>query len=221
METGSLYTSLDRPTEDTYITAEPAKDRKARHLEVVNLACPKLSANDRITAMDKSCPVRDTLVRGKTCFTCPQGWLLFNSKCYFFSTDKFNWNNSQKNCTLLGGHLVIIESNKEQNFLTALVEIEGEEEKTYWIGLTDQVNENQFLWVDNKPLDIKNEFWGRRENDNGLEPDNWTHRKNGYMGEDCVELKKLERYSGWYDQNCVSEKKRICEAAALTLPTHV
>ncbi|XP_058849510.1 hepatic lectin-like [Acipenser ruthenus] len=41
-------------------------------------------------------------------------WMQSNGKCYYFSTDKMDWNSSHDNCTSMGGHLVIIEGEAEQ-----------------------------------------------------------------------------------------------------------
>uniref|UniRef100_A0A8C4RKI6 C-type lectin domain-containing protein n=1 Tax=Erpetoichthys calabaricus TaxID=27687 RepID=A0A8C4RKI6_ERPCA len=80
-------------------------------------------------------------------YTCPQLWRPFQSKCYFFSTVEMNWTLSQDNCTAMGGHLVIIESEDEQEFL------QQEANNTqYWIGLTDSETEGKWLWVDKSPL---------------------------------------------------------------------
>uniref|UniRef100_A0A8C4T6H5 C-type lectin domain-containing protein n=1 Tax=Erpetoichthys calabaricus TaxID=27687 RepID=A0A8C4T6H5_ERPCA len=84
------------------------------------------------------------------CAFCPESWLLFNTKCYYFSTNKLTWNKSRDFCTSMGGHLVIIESEEEQNFL--LNTTAKTMDKSYWIGLTDQKIENKFFWVNNESL---------------------------------------------------------------------
>ncbi|XP_039608775.1 C-type lectin domain family 4 member A-like [Polypterus senegalus] len=168
--------------------------------------------NDRVMTLDKVCPLRDISKHGQTCSLCPKSWLLFTCKCYFFSTDQFNWNDSQENCISKGGHLVIIQSKEEQDFLTSLVNSEGGTDKSYWIGLTDQVTEGHFLWVDNKPLDKQKQFWAQRESDGGMEPNNNINYAYSPNGENCVALYKTKSYSGWHDVECRTYKKRICEA---------
>ncbi|XP_039608050.1 C-type lectin domain family 4 member D-like [Polypterus senegalus] len=176
---------------------------------------------ERVTAVDEACPVRSTSVQGQTCSVCPYGWMLFNSSCYFFSTDYLKWNESQNHCTSVGGYLVIIEDEEEQNILTALVDIKGAMDKSYWIGLTDQKIEGQYVWVNNKTLKSNQGFWGKKEHDSGKDPDNWTDNGKLPAGEDCVHIQKTQRYSGWYDIHCERPLKRICEGAAATFPAHV
>ncbi|XP_041123763.1 CD209 antigen-like protein E [Polyodon spathula] len=115
--------------------------------------------SEKYSALDQYCPVTDTSSKERVCKACPQNWELFNGKCYYFSTDKMNWNSSRDNCTSLGGHLVIIESDGEQGFLsdkawniTKEASISKEEEQSHWIGLTDAVTEGTWLWLDGTPL---------------------------------------------------------------------
>ncbi|XP_039608757.1 CD209 antigen-like protein C [Polypterus senegalus] len=130
--------------------------------------------------------------------TCPQLWRPFKSKCYFFSTVEMNWSLSQENCTAMGGHLVIIESEDEQEFLLQEANI-----TQYWIGLTDSEEEGAWHWVDKSTLrDPK--FWGER---NGKkEPDN--HNGN----EDCARLNTDQGLKGWFDVSCGRNSKWACEA---------
>ncbi|KAK1163311.1 CD209 antigen-like protein B isoform X1 [Acipenser oxyrinchus oxyrinchus] len=62
--------------------------------------------------LDKYCPLKEGSSKERVC--CPEKWVPFNGKCYYFSTDKMNWKSSRDNCTSMGGHLVIIESEAEQ-----------------------------------------------------------------------------------------------------------
>ncbi|XP_031440429.1 C-type lectin domain family 4 member F-like [Clupea harengus] len=91
----------------------------------------------------------------------------------------------------MGGHLVIITSQQEMDFLKA----KGED---HWIGLTDAQEEGKWRWVDNTPLTDPN-FWGPRQPDNykGYDPD----------GENCVMITRGE----WNDRSCGVSFKRICE----------
>ncbi|XP_058850006.1 C-type lectin domain family 4 member E-like isoform X2 [Acipenser ruthenus] len=155
---------------------------------------------------------------------CPQNWELFNGKCYYFSTDRMNWTSSRDNCTSLGGHLVIIESDGEQRSLTdkALIitqEAYRYEEKSYWIGLTDAVTEGTWLWVDGTPLigNVKAKFWATRSIlllNYGKEPDDY--KGEDPSGEDCAQLQpQRNSYETWFDSSCKNQYKRICETKAV------
>ncbi|XP_039608035.1 C-type lectin domain family 4 member E-like [Polypterus senegalus] len=137
-----------------------------------------------------------------TCSLCPEGWVSFQSKCYFFSTDLLDWQSSQEKCMSMCGHLVIVESAEEQNFL---------ENKTkdfndggYWIGLTDQKNENTFVWVNNRPLDSNNRFWDKEE-------------PSGKRDENCVQIWRTNQQKRWHDYPCGTVAKRVCETTAFLL----
>ncbi|MGH0138151.1 UNVERIFIED_CONTAM: hypothetical protein FKN15_065196 [Acipenser sinensis] len=171
--------------------------------------------SEKYSALDQYCPMIYTSSKERVCKACPQNWELFNGKCYYFSTDRMNWNSSRDNCTSLGGHLVIIESDGEQRFLSDKAWIVTQEQ-SHWIGLTDAVTEGTWLWVDGTPLigNVKAKFWATRTHDNGKEPDNY----NGVdlSGEDCAQLQpKRNSHETWFDASCTKQNKRICETKAV------
>ncbi|XP_058850046.1 C-type lectin domain family 4 member F-like isoform X8 [Acipenser ruthenus] len=176
---------------------------------------------EKYSALDQYCPVTDTSSKERVCKACPQNWELFNGKCYYFSTDRMNWISSRDNCTSLGGHLVIIESNGEQRFLsdkawniTQKANISKEQDKSHWISLTDAVTEGTWLWVDGTPLNDKAKFWATRTNDQGKEPDNYW--REDPSGEDCAQLRpQRNSYETWFDSSCKKQYKRICETKAV------
>ncbi|KAG7255466.1 hypothetical protein CRUP_016077 [Coryphaenoides rupestris] len=46
--------------------------------------------------------------------TCPVGWTMFESSCYFHSDQGNSWSNSRQDCIDRGGDLVVIDSSQEQ-----------------------------------------------------------------------------------------------------------
>ncbi|XP_028647981.1 CD209 antigen-like protein E [Erpetoichthys calabaricus] len=169
----------------------------------------------KLEALDEQCPITNNYTQSRICSGCPAGWVLFNSKCYFFSTDKMDWYLSDADCNSLGGHLVIIESYEEQQFLKNEITKRGHG-KSYWIGLTDCQTEGRFFWVDGSPLDSHKSFWDT-DNNGGIQPDNWKNNGLSPKGEDCVHLQILPYSSGWHDGFCERQEKRICEAATQTI----
>ncbi|KAK7799934.1 hypothetical protein U0070_012025, partial [Myodes glareolus] len=79
---------------------------------------------------------------------CPLNWKHFQSSCYFFSKTTLTWPSSLKNCSEMGAHLVVINTWEEQEFLFQ-TKPKGKE---FYIGLTDQVVEGQWQWVDDTPF---------------------------------------------------------------------
>ncbi|XP_045069736.1 C-type lectin domain family 7 member A-like [Coregonus clupeaformis] len=85
---------------------------------------------------------------------CSPGWESYNGSCYYFSKDKLTWEQSQYACIRDGGHLVIIESSQEQEFIKQRVVTLGIDpyEHSPWIGLTDEKQEKVWVWMDNTTL---------------------------------------------------------------------
>ncbi|XP_036421368.1 CD209 antigen-like protein C [Colossoma macropomum] len=138
------------------------------------------------------------------CALCAEGWRSFGAKCYYFSTNELNWMNSRDYCAEKGGHLVIITSQAEQDFLSSRAH------ETHWIGLNDLETEGKWVWVNNQTLtETGVTFWHKRK-DEAHEPDNW--REEDESGENCAALGNES--SGtyiWFDASCLKKKKYICQ----------
>ncbi|XP_045565654.1 hepatic lectin isoform X2 [Salmo salar] len=146
---------------------------------------------------------------------CAKDWEYYEGKCYYFSPDELTWAQSRDECITRGGHLVIIGSLEEQKFLDQKTgtKITTEPEDMFWIGLTDSINENEWLWVDGSSLSTS--FWlDNRELDN-REPDNWKGNDGEYPdGEDCARMGEpggTKEGKSWLDVNCNRTQRRICE----------
>ncbi|XP_041124614.1 C-type lectin domain family 4 member E-like [Polyodon spathula] len=233
MEMDGIYTGLQNPSEDVYSTVNQPQGKRAGPqqrdptppasaaskassyrqpaLVLFTLCCLLLIAVISLTVyyfkssiLDKYCPLKEGSSTERVC--CPEKWVQFNGKCYYFSTDTMDWNSSRDNCTSMGGHLVIIESEAEQRFLlnAAKAQTAG---KRYWIGLTDGVTEGVWRWVDGTPLNEKAQYWASGE------PNDYNED-----GEDCAHIPfRDDPLNSWNDILCKVKYTRICETIAVII----
>jgi hypothetical protein len=89
-----------------------------------------------------------------TGFTSQQN---YNGHSYYRSTSSAFWTNARQACQNMGGYLVTVTSAAENNFIFNLW-------PSGWIGLTDEVVEGQWRWVNGEPYSYSS--W------NGGEPNN-------------------------------------------------
>ncbi|XP_061074158.1 CD209 antigen-like protein C isoform X1 [Conger conger] len=154
----------------------------------------------KLPFMEQYCP-RDNSQK-RVCKPCPQGWEQFSSKCYYFSTEGKSWMNSHRDCVRQGADLVIIESGKEQEFITKYIQ------DLNWIGLSDSETEGTWLWVDGTLL--QKNYWRSGEPDNRFQL-----QRDTYTPADCALT-----YPGknlWVDAGCHLFARFICETDALLL----
>ncbi|XP_053399912.1 perlucin-like [Mercenaria mercenaria] len=99
---------------------------------------------------------------------CPSGWHSFGESCYNFSSDEFSWAGAFSMCKILGGYLVEIDSESEDNFLNGVAKQLNDRyssshgygvstvsppdltqlmRTSYWIGLTDLNEEGTWVWM--------------------------------------------------------------------------
>jgi len=89
----------------------------------------------------------------------PQGYKQYDGSIYRLITAG-RWEQAQTQAQSLGGNLVTINSQSEQDFLTG--EFGGSEQ--FWIGLTDKVTEGQFKWINGETSTYTN--WNTGQPDN-------------------------------------------------------
>lgn len=143
---------------------------------------------------------------------CAVGWQYFDGSCYYLSTDEMNWTESRDACVNMGGHLVIIKSTEEMNFLTDVGQNDTAWETRFWMGLIQEEQEGRWYWLDNETLS-NTTFWF------GNNPNDW--KGDGRDGEDCglVILRGTPSYPnrGWNDGGCHAILRRICEAKSCSI----
>ncbi|XP_049328035.1 C-type lectin domain family 4 member M-like [Astyanax mexicanus] len=125
---------------------------------------------------------------------CKPQWKYFKSSIYYISTEKKSWSDSSTDCKNKQADLLIINSREEQEFIKAnFGSIEA------WIGLTDEVKEGVWKWVDGSALTT--EFWAQGE-------------PNNYENDDCAITSFQKAKSDiltWADYPCYHPVVAICE----------
>ncbi|KAB0385117.1 hypothetical protein FD755_000073 [Muntiacus reevesi] len=169
-----------------------------------NLACTKLKVLfpevcflfSSITCFQNETLTETSLLPGSVKNCCPLKWVHFQSSCYFFSVNTMSWTASLKNCSSMGAHLVVINTQEEQEFLHHA----KPRNKEFYIGLTDQVIEGQWKWVDGTPLTKSLSFWDAGE------PNNLVTL------EDCATIRDSSNpRQNWNDVPCFLSMFRVCE----------
>uniref|UniRef100_A0A3B3H7P2 C-type lectin domain-containing protein n=1 Tax=Oryzias latipes TaxID=8090 RepID=A0A3B3H7P2_ORYLA len=105
---------------------------------------------------------------------CPEKWIRFGSSCYFFSGESKTWDEAREFCRARGADLVVINTEGENLFVSAL------KKQDVWIGLTDTVLEGTWKWVDGSPLTLQ--FWGSDQPDDHNGEEDCGHIHDGFPG---------------------------------------
>ncbi|XP_043380589.1 C-type lectin domain family 4 member D isoform X2 [Chelonia mydas] len=152
----------------------------------------------------KACVISGCMGRVWTC--CPLGWEPFQASCYYFSKDIMNWDDSERNCTGMGSHLVVINTGTEQDFISNYVKrtVIGIKVENYYIGLAQQ-KKGQWHWLDLTPYNKTAVFWIPGE------PNNLSVEK-------CVAVDTSQKENmNWNNFPCIIPSHRICETAATNI----
>nr|XP_028576950.1 asialoglycoprotein receptor 2-like [Podarcis muralis] len=87
------------------------------------------------------------------CFSvCPDEWVAFQEKCYYFPIKTGNWGEVRSFCRWLGADLMIIDNKMEQDFLIYKMD----STKNLWIGLRYAEGVPGWQWVDGTELTFEN-----------------------------------------------------------------
>jgi len=86
----------------------------------------------------------------------------FNGIHYYLSTNQLTWTAAAAQALANGGHLAVVPNAQVNNFLQA-----NNSGLQAYIGLTDEVTEGTFLWVDGTPLNYTNWSPGEPNNAGG------------------------------------------------------
>ncbi|MFX1282788.1 MAG: NosD domain-containing protein [Promethearchaeota archaeon] len=123
--------------------------------------------------------------------------VVHNGHEYKMITIPRTWREAKTDCEALGGHLVTITSQAENDFVRSLT---SWGEPTFWIGLTDEITEGEWQWVTDEVVNYTN--WGSGEpNDSG--------------GEDYVET---DDSGEWNDAPSEQTRGYVCEWDEIITP---
>eukprot|EP00118_Oscarella_pearsei_P022672 m.264678 g.264678 ORF g.264678 m.264678 type:complete len:1411 (+) comp40476_c0_seq1:1691-5923(+) len=131
---------------------------------------------------------------------CDDGWNSHGPYCYLFEYGAKNektWQDAQTHCQSHSANLTSITSLDEEEFIanTILNTINNSAvTNRMWIGLTDNVKEGSYQWIDGS--DFPFSYW------NSGEPNNWRG------DEDCGEI---VRGQYWNDNTCTKTQPFICK----------
>uniref|UniRef100_A0A3B3H7A8 C-type lectin domain-containing protein n=1 Tax=Oryzias latipes TaxID=8090 RepID=A0A3B3H7A8_ORYLA len=129
---------------------------------------------------------------------CPKKWIGFGSSCYFLSEESKTWDEAREFCRARGADLVVINTEEENEFISAL------KKQQVWIGLTDRDLEGTWKSVDGSSLNLT--FWGSGQ------PDDYDKE------EDCGET-NFEFLGHWNDVPCHLSRQLICEKEEIVILT--
>ncbi|XP_011226627.2 low affinity immunoglobulin epsilon Fc receptor isoform X1 [Ailuropoda melanoleuca] len=174
-------------------TTVPATPSTTVPATVPATASTTVPATASATVPTTAAPLSLSSTPGSMCNTCPEKWVNFQRKCYYFGKDPKKWIQARFACSKLQGRLVSIHSEEEQDFLAKRANRKGT-----WIGLRDLDREGEFIWMDKDPLNYSN--WRPGE------------PNNGGQGEDCV---MMQGSGQWNDAFCGSQLDGwVCERLA-------
>ncbi|XP_057702491.1 CD209 antigen-like [Corythoichthys intestinalis] len=125
---------------------------------------------------------------------CQAHWRLNNQHCYYFAKDSKSWDDAKHYCSSNGGHLLIIRSSAERDWLKP--QLVG---FPHWIGLTNLNVKSAWKWIDGTPLKSELVLWAAGEPNNALQ------------NEHCVEIYGGGRRGHLNDLYCTSLRRYICK----------
>lgn len=132
----------------------------------------------------------------------PEDVIVFGDHFYKVFYENTTWHDARRRCERMGGHLAIVESKAEDEFLASI------SRSHVWIGATDEEEEGQWRWIDGSSLEYSN--WDDGEPNNAPGHAAGTH-------EDYLMISK---YAKWNDLSLESEiiKGFVCEWDASSHP---
>uniref|UniRef100_A0A8C2N774 C-type lectin domain-containing protein n=1 Tax=Capra hircus TaxID=9925 RepID=A0A8C2N774_CAPHI len=126
--------------------------------------------------------VIENLCLGPQCHSCPENWVWFRCRCYYFSKEQLTWRESQSACSSLNSSLIKI--NKEEMHFFSL-------KSFFWIGVYYNETGRHWLW----------------ENDSLL-PSDMFSLPTPILRQNCLSYKSGEVY---LSESCGIKQTYICK----------
>ncbi|XP_051887781.1 C-type lectin domain family 4 member M-like isoform X2 [Pristis pectinata] len=149
------------------------------------------SLSDKMLKLEESNSNLRGMLQSKVRNHCPEHWMLYAGRCYLFSLTEETFTNAKRQCALKQSHLVGINSKAEQKFIA-----DHTYSKFYWIGLTDSLQEGDWIWEDGTSYSSSPKFWKPGQPDNHNKMEHCAH---------------LVARGLWNDGPCSRKYKYICE----------
>lgn len=111
----------------------------------------------------------------------------FKNHHYYLSEKEMTWEEADSIIAGLGGHMVTISSEEENNFLLHIIDEVTDAPHNAWIGLSDQKKEGTFTWTNDEALVYTN--WNEGEpNDEAFGGCKNDPAENAICSEDYVHI---------------------------------
>ncbi|KAM9810216.1 ladderlectin-like isoform 1-T3 [Syngnathus typhle] len=125
---------------------------------------------------------------------CPAGWTQLDTRCFIFQNERLNFRLAETVCNILGGNLVSIHSQLENEVVRHVILAGAGSFARTWIGLYDRIEDGDYLWTDGSEVD----FFDWANNRPTMNPD-----------QDCVEI-NFPNNDQWNDRRCGGRLPFVC-----------
>ncbi|KAF7708550.1 C-type lectin domain family 1 member B isoform X2 [Silurus meridionalis] len=139
------------------------------------------------------------------CSACMKYWYQNGSSCYLFKTQsRLSWRKSQEYCSEMGGYLVVIDSQEEQEYISQHINYHYDTYHWYWIGLAKK--NNTWIWST-----------GAKVQGNG----SWTKPPGNSQAGCVLSNPNKDNLNNWEVNDCSMLNRYICEMKAMVWPSQM
>uniref|UniRef100_A0ABM5FIL5 C-type lectin domain family 2 member B-like isoform X1 n=1 Tax=Pogona vitticeps TaxID=103695 RepID=A0ABM5FIL5_9SAUR len=79
--------------------------------------------------------------------SCPDGWVGYRRRCYYFADEEKDWESSKNNCSVFNASLAVVDSQEEMDFLARYKTSDD-----HWIGLQRDSEGQPWRWTNGTPF---------------------------------------------------------------------